>query len=95
MTAEGTNPVRLTNQPSYDADASWSPDGSKVIFTRYTSEVPRKTSLFLLTVDGKELRRITSVAAEDHCPKWSPDGKKIAFHSDRDGNNEIYVLTVE
>jgi Tol biopolymer transport system component len=27
-------------------------------------------------------------------PQWSPDGRKIVFQSDRDGNFEIYVMTV-
>ena len=28
-------------------------------------------------------------------PTWSPDGSKIAFHSTRDGNNEIYVMNAD
>ena len=28
-------------------------------------------------------------------PMWSPDGTKIAFHSDRDGNMEIYVINAD
>ena len=26
---------------------------------------------------------------------WSPDGRRIAFRSDRDGNNEIYVMNAD
>ena len=29
---------------------------------------------------------------QDHDPTWSPDGTQIAFASDRDGNQEIYVV---
>ncbi len=28
-------------------------------------------------------------------PAWSPDGTRIAFHSDRDGNMEIYVASAD
>ncbi len=28
-------------------------------------------------------------------PAWSPDGKRIAFVSQRDGNNEIYVMSAD
>jgi Tol biopolymer transport system component len=28
-------------------------------------------------------------------PAWSPDGKEIAFESNRDGDSDIYVLTLE
>jgi len=27
--------------------------------------------------------------------KWSPDGRKIVFSSDRDGNDEIYVMDAD
>ena len=29
---------------------------------------------------------------DDDDPSWSPDSKRIAFVSDRDGNNEIYMM---
>ncbi len=28
-------------------------------------------------------------------PAWSPDGTRIAFKSDRDGNDEIYVMNAD
>ena len=31
----------------------------------------------------------------DVYPAWSPDGKKIIFQSDRDGDEEIYVMNID
>ena len=37
-------------------------------------------------------RRLTDHLADDWSPLWSPDGRYIAFMSDRDGNDDIYVM---
>jgi Tol biopolymer transport system component len=39
--------------------------------------------------------RLTNNDVVDREPAFSPDGSKIAFTSDRDGNNEIYVMNAD
>jgi len=45
--------------------------------------------------DGSGLTNLTNNPAGDGQPVWSPDGSKILFVSDRDGNDEIYVMKAD
>jgi hypothetical protein len=40
-------------------------------------------------------RAITHGDTNDFAPAWSPDGKQIAFISDRDGNDQLYVMRAD
>ena len=52
------------------------------------------TQSFVLTV-APALTRLTFHSETDASPDWSQDGTRIAFHSDRDGNDEIYVMQIK
>jgi hypothetical protein len=45
--------------------------------------------------DGASRTRLIQNQPFDWHPTWSPDGSRIAFHSDRDGNAEIYVMDAD
>ena len=45
--------------------------------------------------DGTALTRLTNNMAFDSQPSWSPDGSKIAFISDRDGNDDVYIMDAD
>jgi Tol biopolymer transport system component len=45
--------------------------------------------------DGSAQTRLTNDAGADGEPSQSRDGRRIVFHSDRDGNSEIYVMNFD
>jgi Tol biopolymer transport system component len=49
----------------------------------------------VMDADRSNQTRLTSNSDTDSWPSWSPDGSKIAFDSDRDGNDEIYVMAAD
>jgi Tol biopolymer transport system component len=75
---DGTERIALTSPGDevYDSDATLSPDGSTVAFTRSDSS---RSNLFIVGVDGEGLRRLTTGKQKDQEPVWSPDGTRILW----------------
>jgi len=91
MDPDGANQTRLTNNPAFDTEASWSPDGTKIAFS---SDRDGNFEIYVMNADGSNVTRVTDNPASDGEPRWSPDGTKFAFYSDRDGDVNIYTMDV-
>jgi dipeptidyl aminopeptidase/acylaminoacyl peptidase len=61
----------LTDQP--DNLPSWSPDGSRIVFTRRVDDV--NFDIFTIRPNGSDLRRLTTSGANDGHAIWRYDGK--------------------
>ena len=48
-----------------------------------------------MNADGSGITQLTNHPELDNSPAWSPDGRRIAFHSNRDGYFEIYVMNAD
>ncbi len=60
---------------------SWSPDGSKIVFT--ATDKSGDGDLYLWDLRDSMLTRLTNDIYDDRDPAWSPQGDKILFSSDR------------
>ncbi|MEJ7849451.1 MAG: hypothetical protein WKF92_15325 [Pyrinomonadaceae bacterium] len=76
--ADGSNPKQLTKTPGYDAEATVSPDGKKIIFT---SMRDGDLDLFVMDKNGKNVKRLTTELGYDGGAFFSPDNKQIVYRA--------------
>ncbi len=76
---------QLTNTPGYDAEATVSPKGDKIVFT---SDRSGDLELWTMDIDGKNQKQITFGLGYDGGAFFSPDGKKLVFRASRPTKEE-------
>ena len=77
MDADGTNRRRLTRNRLYDGEATWSPNGRRILFVRDLETAG--SELFTMSPRGTALDRVTNNATSERSPVWNPTGRRIAY----------------
>jgi TolB protein len=72
-----------------DAYPRLSRDGAHIL---YQSNRTGTWQLYVLDVASRTSRQLTTGPANNNLPDWDADNRRIAFVSDRDGNEEIYLM---
>ncbi|TNE35272.1 M28 family peptidase [bacterium] len=92
---DGKNIKQLTKEKGYDAEGSYSPDGTKIVFSSnrnaYNHTLTEKEKkqlefdpayfceLYIMDSDGSNVKQLTNVDGYDGGPFFSPDGKRIIW----------------
>jgi len=77
-TAGGTILRPLTTTDGYDAEATVSPSGGRIVFT---SVRDGDLDLYSMNADGSDVKRLTSETGYDGGAFYSPDGNQIVYRS--------------
>ncbi len=99
--AIGGNERRLTTTPEVEELPAYSPDGSKIAYTRSFQNLANNTfsrTIFVMNADGTGQTQITSDIIDAGRPTWSPDGTKLAFDGFLIGANsptQIYAVNAD
>jgi Tol biopolymer transport system component len=102
---------RLTDAPGYDAEASYSPDGTLVAFAsnrhayletlsdaeraRFEADPSSMAELYLMEADGSNVRRLTRSPGYDGGPFFSPDGERIVWRRFSEQGDAAEIFTMK
>lgn len=75
----------LTTAPGYDAEATLSPKGDKIVFTSTRSG---DLELWTMDIDGSNKQQVTDGLGYDGGAFFSPDGTKLVFRASRPQTDE-------
>lgn len=92
---DGSDPVDITNSARYDAEAVYSPDGSRIVFTSLRTG---DLEIFSMNPDGSDVKQLTHELGYDGGPFYSFDGKKIvyrAYHPQTAVDSADYVALLD
>ena len=89
MDYDGRNLEYLTAGNEIVLAPRFSPDGRKLIYTSYTTGVPR---VHLLDLESREDNAILQSTDMTFAPRFSPDGSKVILSVTLNGNSDIYEV---
>jgi Tol biopolymer transport system component/imidazolonepropionase-like amidohydrolase len=80
MPTSGGKPERLTNDAAVETDASWSPDGTRLVFS--ADRVGNgNMDIYIRDLTSGQDRRLTTSPEAEMSGAFSPDGRWVAFTS--------------
>jgi Tol biopolymer transport system component len=90
MKSDGTEKRRIVSNGAVNWAPSWHPDGKRLVFSSNMDDWKESQKrfghnfeLYMVDIDGKNLKRLTYNDNFDSFPMFSPDGRKLVFGSNR------------
>jgi Tol biopolymer transport system component len=75
---DGSNVKQLTKSEGYDAEATISPNGKKIVFTALRDG---DLDIYSMDLNGKNVKRLTTELGYDGGPFYSPDSQWIVYRA--------------
>jgi dipeptidyl aminopeptidase/acylaminoacyl peptidase len=94
-------PVNITNNPGYDNQPSFSPDGSTVFFTSdrgapASVQTLFRTDIYRYDITSKKVTRVTDTPEGEFSPTVTPDGGHISvIRVEADSTQRLWRFTLD
>ncbi len=85
---DGSDPQQLTETTENEWAASWSADGTSIVYER-------SNDIWLMDADGSNQRALLERPEIDGRPAWSPNGRQIAFTSGQGGVDNVWIMNAD
>ena len=90
---EAKNLKNISNSKRHEWTPSFSPDGSKLLFSSY-EQSNDNFDIYIYSFDEKTLQNLTNKNGYELNPQFSPDGSFIIYQSWRKGFKEIFFMNI-
>ncbi|HSB01622.1 MAG TPA: hypothetical protein VLE49_13310, partial [Anaerolineales bacterium] len=94
------NTTRLPGTTTGDDAPHWSPDGTKLTFTRHSISssgligAPEPYDVFVVNVDGSDLKQFTNRSDVSQALGWLPDGDHLLFSTSTPKGARLQIIDV-
>lgn len=85
------DPVMLTKQNRENICPSWSPDGTKLVYSAKTKDIRQ---IWIYDFENSEERQLTYGPGNKENPCWAPDSVHIVFNSTDPNSSELYIVNL-
>jgi len=87
-------PINISNNPGYDNQPSFLPDGSAVLFT--SNRDGKQTDIFRYDVGSQSSTQLTRTAESEYSPLVTPDGKGFSvIRVEADGTQRLWRFDLD
>lgn len=86
--------TQLTTSPGYDGGPFFSPDGSRIVWRRF-SEDGTRAEILSMKVDGSDERVLTRLGVLSWAPYFHPSGDYVVFATNRHGYDDFELYLVD
>ena len=90
LDVSNNNVAPITSGDYEDLSPSWSPDGTKIAFTRKVGDAPQEIYVHVMS-SGRDIR-LTNNSVNDTDPSWSPSGRIVFVRHSEDGSRAALFL---